>query len=277
MATATPAEGSALETVHPWMRRLTRVGFLARGALYSMLGLLTLWSIAHHGASAHGGMKTTFNSIHSVGPGVVLLAGLALGFAGFAIGMMWIAIFDLNFHGGGPLGLLRRAATFIAGLVHVGLVVSSVLLIAGHQSEGYATRRWTEMALRYPFGREGVAIAGLYAIGFGSVLLSQVWTGKIDPQLDLRSLDPVTARLANWTGRFGMLARGVIYITIGIVLAIAAFRGDASQVVGLGGAMRTVSEHAYGVASLAVIASGLFAYGCFMFIEARYRRIGEPI
>jgi hypothetical protein len=266
---------SAVESVHPWMRGLTRLGFLARGVLYSLIGLLTLWSIAHDGAGAHGGLKTTFNSIHSLGPGVILLSGLAVGFAGFALGMMWISVFDLNSHGRGKLGLTRRIVAFISGLVHLGLVASCVLLIAGHQSEGHGTRRWTELALSYHFGREGVAIAGLYAIGFGIFLLWQVWSGKLDPLLDLSSLDPIAARAYNWTGRFGLFSRAVIYITMGIVLVLAAVRGDASQVVGLGGAMKTVGEHAYGVASLAVMASGLFAYGCFMFIEARYRRLGE--
>jgi hypothetical protein len=259
------------------MRRLTRLGFVARGILYSLVGLLTLWSIVHNGAHAHGGMKTTFNSIHSLKPGVVLLGGLALGFLGFAAGMIWIALFDWNSHGGHPLGLVRRAGTFITGLVHLGLVVSSVLLIAGHETQGRSTRRWTELAMNYPFGRQAVAIAALYAVGFGIFLFFQAWTGRIDPLLDLASLDPVAARVANWTGRFGLFARGAIYVTIGVILAIAAVRGDASQVVGLGGAMRELSEHLYGVTSLAVIASGLFAYGCFMFIEARYRRIGESL
>jgi hypothetical protein len=257
------------------MRRLTRLGFVARGALYSSIGLITLWSIAHNGAAAHGGIKTTFDSIHSLGPGVVLLSGMAVGFAGFALGMIWISIFDWNFHGDGPLGLLRRAGTFINGLVHVALVASTALLIVGHESDGHATRRWTELALSYPFGREMVVIGGLYAIGFGIFLLWQVWTGRLDPLLDLSPLSKMQARLINWVGRFGMFSRAVIYITIGIVLAFAGWRGDASNVVGIGGAMHKVSEQVYGVTSLAFVATGLLAYGLFMFAEARYRRIGE--
>jgi hypothetical protein len=72
-----------------------------------------------------------------------------------------------------------------------------------------------------------------------------------------------------------MFSRSVIYVTIGIVLDLAAWHGDASKVVGIGGAMKKVSEEAYGAASLAVVASGLVAYGFFMFTEARYRRMGQ--
>ena len=269
------SSNEVLAAAHPWVRRLLRLGFVARGALYSSIGLLTLWSIVRSGERAHGGVKTTFTSIQSLAPGLVLLAGLAAGFAGFAIGMIWTAIFDWNFEGRKPAGLVRRAGSVVIGLVHLSLAASTLLLAAGHQPQDHGTRRWTELALSYPFGRQGVAIGGLYAIGYGIFLLAKVFTGKLDPLLDLTSLSPAGARAVNWIGRFGMFSRGVIYVTIGVILAFAGWRGDASNVVGIGGAMRKVSEEAYGVASLAVVASGLFAYGLFMFAEARYRRMGQ--
>jgi ABC-type Na+ efflux pump permease subunit len=74
-----------------------------------------------------------------------------------------------------------------------------------------------------------------------------------------------------------MFSRGMIYVTIGVVLVVAGWVGNAQNVVGFGGAMRTVSDNAFGIASLAIIAAGLVAYGLFMFIEARYRRIGDSV
>jgi hypothetical protein len=265
----------AFEAAHPWIRRLTRWGFVARGVLYFLIGALTLWSIVRHGDQAYGGMTTTFDFIHAEEPGIILLAGLAVGFAGFAIGMMWTSIFDWNNDGRTLLGVGRRIGTFIGGLGHIGLMATALLLIVGHEPEGHGTRRAAEMALSYPFGREVVAIAGLWAIGYGLFLLSKVWNGKLDHLLDLSSLSPITAKIAGYLGRLGMLARGIIYLTIGIILTIAGFRGNAQNVVGFGGAMSTVSDDIFGVTTLAVIAAGLVAYGLFMFIEARFRRIGE--
>jgi hypothetical protein len=266
----------AIEAAHPWVRRLLRLGFVARGVLYSLLGLLTLWSIARNGGKARGGMTTTFESIHAVGPGFILLVGLALGFAGFAIGMMWTAIFDWNLEGKSKVALAKRAGSFINGLVHVSLTASTVYLIAGHQAAAHSERRWTELALRYPLGREGVIAGGLYAIGFGVFLLSKIVTGKLDPLLDLNAVLPTQlANVASWIGRFGMLARGVIYVTIGVVLAYAGWSKDASNVVGIGGAMHQVSRNTFGAVSLALIAAGVFAYGLLMFVEARYRTFGE--
>ena len=173
------------------------------------------------------------------------------------------------------MGVGRRIGTFIGGLGHISLMASALLLIAGREPEGHGTRKAAETALSYPFGREGVAIAGAWAIGYGVFLLSKVWTGRLDLLLDLSAMNPATARVTDWLGRLGMFSRGLIYVTIGSVLVVAAWVGNAQNVVGFGGAMRTVSDNAFGVASLAVIAVGLVAYGAFMFIEARYRRIGE--
>jgi hypothetical protein len=272
---AQPPLRLTIAVAHPWVRRCTRVGFVARGILYLLIGLLTLWSILRDGERAHGGMTVTFDSIHSVRPGIVLLAGLAIGFAGFALGMMWTAIFDWNNDGKTMLGLSRRIGTFIGGLGHISLMASALLLIAGREPEGHGTRKAAEIALGYPFGREGVAIAGAWAIGYGVFLLSKVWTGRLDLLLDLSAMNPAAARITDWLGRLGMFSRGLIYVTIGTVLVIAAWVGNAQNVVGFGGAMRTVSDNGFGVASLAVIAVGLAAYGIFMFIEARYRRIGD--
>ena len=200
-----------IEAAHPWVRRLLRLGFVARGVLYSLLGLLTLWSIARNGGQARGGMKTTFESI-------------------------------------------------------------------GHQAAAHSERRWTELALSYPLGREGVIAGGLYAIGFGVFLLSKIVTGKLDPLLDLHAVLPTQlAHVASWIGRFGMLARGVIYLTIGVVLGYAGWSNDASNVVGIGGAMHQVSQHTFGAFSLALIAAGVFAYGLLLFVEARYRTFGERV
>jgi hypothetical protein len=252
-----------------------RLGFAARGVLYLAIGLLTGLSILQNGQNAHGGMTLTFDSIHSQEPGIVLLAGLAVGFAGFALGMMWTAIFNWNNDPPTLVGYSRRVGTFIGGLGHISLMASAMLLIVGHEPEGHGTRRFAALALSYPFGREGVAIAGLWAIGYGIFLLSKVWSGRLDGLLDLSPLGPIKASVANLIGRFGMLSRGVIYVTIGFLLGLAGFQGDSHNVVGFGGAMRTVSENAFGVISLALIAAGLAAYGIFMFIEARYRRIGQ--
>jgi hypothetical protein len=129
LTVAAPAQ-DVLTAAHPWVRRLLRLGFVARGVLYSSIGLLTLWNIFRSGEKAHGGVNTTFTSIQALAPGMVMLAGLAAGFAGFAVGMFWTAVFDWNFVGTKPAGLLHRAGCVVIGLVHLSLAASTLLLAA---------------------------------------------------------------------------------------------------------------------------------------------------
>ncbi|MBV8781309.1 MAG: DUF1206 domain-containing protein [Phycisphaerae bacterium] len=268
------------EAAHPWIGHLMRLGFAARGILYALIGLLTLASIFNHRHRMQVGMSDAFISISSVTiyylrPGIVLLLGLAVGFAGFALGMMWTAFFDWNDEGRSLVGILKRLGTFIGGAGHIGLMATAVLMMIGHQPNDDSTRRWTAWALDYPGGRILVAIAGTWAGGYGLFLLSKFVTGRLDNKLDYTAMSKSTTRWTNITGRFGMLSRGAIYLTIGCVLVVAGWMGTARNVVGFGGAMLTIAQDTFGWIALSAIAIGLFAYGIFMMIEARYRRIGR--
>ena len=74
-------------------------------------------------------------------------------------------------------------------------------------------------------------------------------------------------------GRFGIGARGVVFLVIGWFLVRAARQADASQASGVGDALRTVAAQPYGRWLLAVTGLGFIAYGLYEFANARYRRI----
>ena len=59
-------------------------------------------------------------------------------------------------------------------------------------------------------------------------------------------------------------------------LGLAALHSSSSEVRGLGGALASLEAQPYGWALLAVVAAGLFAFGLFGFVQARYRRIDAP-
>jgi hypothetical protein len=68
-------------------------------------------------------------------------------------------------------------------------------------------------------------------------------------------------------------ARGVVFGIIGVFLIQAALNSNASQARGLSGALRALEQQSYGQWVLGVVALGLVAYGLYMFVLARYRRI----
>ena len=77
-------------------------------------------------------------------------------------------------------------------------------------------------------------------------------------------------------GRLGFAVRGLVFVLIGAFLGLAALHSNSSEVRGLGGALESLQDQPYGWALLALTAAGLFAFGMFGFVQARYRRIDAP-
>ena len=64
-----------------------------------------------------------------------------------------------------------------------------------------------------------------------------------------------------WFARLGLLARGVVYATVGVLaLKLALGNGPAANAPDQVGAMATLSHQSFGEVLLIVVAAGLFAY-----------------
>ena len=70
-----------------------------------------------------------------------------------------------------------------------------------------------------------------------------------------------------WFARFGIAARGVVYVVIG-VLAIQLALGDGGKAADQQGAMRTIAEQPLGTMLLAMVAIGLLGYSAWRLLRA---------
>lgn len=114
----------------------------------------------------------------------------------------------------------------------------------------------------------GVAALGLYTVYKGG-------TKQFENTLRTREMSP---SVRTWSMRLGTLAyvvKGVIFLLFSWFLLQAALTYDANKAAqGLDAALRRVAEAGWGTALLTFVAAGLFAYGLFCGVEARYRRVG---
>ena len=74
-------------------------------------------------------------------------------------------------------------------------------------------------------------------------------------------------------GKWGYLAQAVVLGVAGWFLLNAARRSGAPPAEGLDGALRIVARQEYGTWLLGIVSAGLAAYGAFMLVQARYRRL----
>lgn len=262
-----------LRAAKPWIERLARLGYAAKGIVYLLLGWLAAEAARGIG-KLPSGKREVFSVVLDKPFGRAMLAAIALGLAGYVLWRVVAAIADAQGKGSDAKGLAVRGYYLASAAVHAALVVAAVRLLVGGGEAGGGDRTPTQTAklMTQPFGRWLVAAAGL-AVLAAAARQVQLALGKYHKKL---RVDRVPATARRWVGPvvgFGLFARAVVFTIIGGFLLLAALHHDPHEAKGLAGALRTVEAQPAGVWLLAVVAAGLAAYGVFQLLEARYRTI----
>lgn len=253
---------------------LARLGFAARGLVYCLVGGLAALAAIGAGGSTGGG-KSALRSLLDQPFGAVILAAIGLGLVFFALWRVIGAATDADRRGSSWKELGVRALQAVSGVVYLGLAATAFSLAFGRGGgaggEDQAAQDWTEWALDQPLGQWAVAAVGIGIIGGGLGYFWKAWKGDVTKRL--------AAPPGEWVrtvGRIGYAARGVVFLLIGGFLVVAALQADSDEVKGLGGALQALRAQPYGWILLGLTAAGLFAFGLFGFVQARYRRIDAP-
>jgi len=251
---------------------LARSGFVARGLIYGIIGILAIKLALGAGGTTtnqQGALKTIAHQPF----GRVLLILVAVGLAGYAL---WRLLHALLGHGPEESDSgFDRVAAFGSGIVYAGLCAIAVEILLGSGSSGGSgtTQKTTAGVFGWPGGNWLVALAGAALIGIG---LYQGYRGISKDFLKESKTEQMDARLRNWIawiGSFGHLARMVVFGLVGVFLIRAAIDYNPNKAVGLDGALAKIAHASYGPFLLGIVAAGLIAFGVYSLSDARYRRI----
>ena len=265
----------SLADASPWIVFLARAGYAAKGAVYSVVGLLALFAAFGNGGETTGS-KGALRNILGQPFGVVLVSLLAVGLAGYALWCFVQAIADPERAGNDGKGIAKRAWRFGKGLIHLSLVIAAIGMVTGRASGGDGESnidRWTAKLMAMPWGVWLVGAVGVGIVAYGFWQFGRAWRVDLDKMLSLGELPPDARRPVVQVSRFGIGARGVVFAIIGVGLIIAAKQADPQEARGVGGALQTLAAQAYGRWLLAIVAAGLIAYGFYEFVRAGYRVI----
>jgi len=263
---------------HDWFKRLARFGMVARGTLYLVVALLAL-RIATGDFDDRADKQGALQAVVRQPFGKVLIAALAVGFAGYALWRFVEAVI------GPPNEKDRRKAAFkrlgyaARGLLYTGLFASTVTLLVGAnegESRENAATDWTARVLSWPGGRLLVAAVGLGVVGAGLYVGWRGWKQKFAKKLANHEMDSGERKWILRLGTVGSIARMVVFVLIGVLLVAAAAQTDPNAAVGVDGALRRLAARPWGPTLLSSVALGLAAFGLFSLAEARYRRLPAP-
>jgi hypothetical protein len=250
---------------------LARAGFVARGLIYGIIGVLAI-KLAVGAGGATTNQQGAMKAIAHQPFGRVLLILVAIGLAGYSLWRLTRALL-----GHGPEdsdSRFERVGALGSGIVYAGLCAIAVEILLGSGSSGSgSTHKTTAGVLGWPGGTWLVGIAGAVLIGIG---LFQGYRGLSKDFLKDSKIEQMNAPVRNWIewiGGFGHLARMVVVSLVGVFLIKAAVDYNPNKAVGLDGALAKLAHASYGPFLLGIVAAGLIAFGLYSLSDARYRRI----
>lgn len=257
-------------------KALARLGYASRGVVYVIVGALAVLAAWGGGGGQTTDTKGALQSLMDEPFGWVLIGVLALGLVAFAVWRAVQAFADADRHGSDGKALVIRGGMAVSAVTHLLLAVFAASLAFGWGSAGggsgdSGTQSWIAKLMQQPYGVWLVAIVGLSIIGAGIAQIVKGVKVKFEKRLDA---DESAISWLRPVCRFGLIARGIVFVIIGGFIGIAAWQSDPQEARGLAGALETLRSQPYGEALLGVVALGLIAFGIYCFVEAIYRRIG---
>ncbi|MXP14038.1 DUF1206 domain-containing protein [Altererythrobacter confluentis] len=248
-------------------RWLVRLGFAARGVVYTLLGYIFLTSSG--GDNGEDGAKSVFSWIQDVPGGSIILYLCALGLFGYALYRLASPAIDIENYGSDAKGWGHRFGHACSGVAHLALAYSAYKFASGgkQSSDSDTAQQAVGGILSMDFG--GV-ILGIVGLGFFIAAFAQgkkAWTGSFMNRISSSAPAPTKA-----LGHAGYGARTVVFAVIGWSLVNAAWISSTSEVKTLGGAVNSLRDDGI---LFTLVAIGLLLFGIFSLVLARYRIVPD--
>jgi hypothetical protein len=265
-------------TTSPLMGTLMRLGYMVRGLVYGMIGVLAFQVALGVG----GALDDPQGAIVALGKtplGGAVLYAVLVGLIGYALWGVIRAVLDPLHKGTDLKGILERVGYAVSGLSYMLLAVATYGLITGGTSAAHngaqtaQTQKTTASILSKSWGPWVVGIAAVILIGLGLLQIFQGLRRDFERQFQPYALSSNQRIWIDRLGRFGTAARGVVFTLVGMFLFLAAFHHDPSQAKGIDAVLTALLHQHYGAWLLGVVALGLVAFGIYSAMSGLWLRL----
>ncbi len=272
---AVSADLTSAEQARPF-RWLVRLGFLARGLTYGVIGVLAIGLAA--GAGTDGTKPSQQGALALVANaplGFVLLIVIAAGLLAYAAWKLLQAIQGRGPEGGGGPSASDRVANGAGGIAYLILFAVAVRILAGSGSGGSsgAPKHAAAGILGWPAGPWLVGAGGLALIGVSLYQAYNALSGHFADQTKTEEMAPKERELFCAVGRVGVVARALVFALCGYFILRAAITYDPASAVGVDGALTRLHHQTLGPWMVGLVGAGLLVFAAFSTYEARYRRL----
>jgi hypothetical protein len=248
-----------------------RLGYVAKALVYIVIGVLALKVAAGIGGGRITDQGGALYVVLGQPFGSTLLIVLAAGLLTYAAWQIVRAVFGRDHHA--REGWADRALTVVKALVYAAIGWKGLKLGLGLRAGDSGPEPLVREALQWPLGEWLIVVAGLGVGWYGLVEIKDAIQGHLEPDLDAPTL---RARAGDWAlnvARGGIGARGVLLVILGIGLVRAGLAERASEAGGMDSSLMVLNALPQGTLLLGAAAIGVFAYGVYMFLHARYAQL----
>jgi hypothetical protein len=256
-------------TTSPAMEALLRLGYIVRGLVYGVIGLLALQE-AIGGGGQFTGPQGAIAKMGQTSLGGIVLYFILVGLIGYGLWGFIRAIADPQHKGTKPKGIIERIGYAISGISYLLLGAATSNLIQGASSGASNNSQSVQIQQSIggilatkPGGQLMVAIIALVIVGIG---ISQIYQGarpSFEKQFRPYALNAYRRMWIVRLGRIGYPARGLVFTLIGLFLLLAAVNNNPSQAQGIDGVLAALMHQSFGPWLLGIVALGLVIFGIF--------------
>jgi hypothetical protein len=251
---------------NPVLQALARGGFAVNGVIHILIG-----GIAVTVATGGDGSADQAGALGQV-------AAYPFGFAilwVLTVGLGALALFQFTeaalVRGTGREQWLERGKEAAKGVAYAAIGGSAATFaVGGHPDSGEQAQDFSAALITTPVGRVLLVLVGLVAAAVGVYFVAKGLRRRFLE--DIAPPSGIWMRVAVPLGIAGYTSKGVAVAVVGVLFVAAAITVDVSGATGLDGALKALAGLPFGGVILAVVSIGLFAYGAYCFVRARFRR-----
>lgn len=269
---------------HPAVVKFARVGWLAKGVVYALTGVLALLIgiRSSDGSTPSGGGDQEASQTGAIAriaenpAGVTVLWIMAIGLILYSLWRLASVLLpadnDLE-------GWARRGGYLVSAITYLFLAWTAITFArqpskSGEgQSEDGKVESFTRDFMTNSAGRVLIFAIGAVLFVIAGVFLWKAISASFESQLLPGSVGPVSHEMLVTLGRIGWVGRSAMMALIGFFLARAAVTFDPDDAQGLDGSLRKAASSGIGTWLVIAVGAGLLLYGTFCALSAPKRRL----
>ena len=257
----------------PWITPLFRIGWLAKGAVYILMGLTTLTIGRQEPTADDASPEGVLAQIEGRPAGPVLLAVLGIGLVLYSV---WRLISVVLVKGHDVRDWLDRIG-FTASAAFYGVLAYTAIrstIVRDQPEDSNTVEDLSKTMLESAAGRWVLLLAGAVAFTVGVYfVLEQGLRRSFLKDLHFEGASIVERRVVSWTGIVGWIGRGIVTSLVGFFVLRAAWQVDHDDARGFDRSLREVASTSLGMVVVFGVGVALIVYGMFCVASLRHRKL----